>query len=127
MNNETAITLLTDPKLKLTARMRRAAKRQRQKVYLETPALIEDEETWTARPVPKDPMLRLTQKLASYSAGRLVRFIQQSARRAAGAKHLLAKLHPLSVFRPKLEEQQKMNLVAFVAATTELENRGKTA
>jgi len=127
MNNETDITLLTDPKLKLTSRMRRAAKRQRQRAYRETPAFIEGEETWTARPAPKDPMLRLTQKLASYTAGRLVRFIKQSARRAASAKHLLAKLHPLSTFRPALEGQQKMNLVAFIAATTELENRGKIA
>jgi len=103
------------PKTKLTAAQRKYIRRAHE---VELP---------TCRPAPKDPMLRLTQKLASYTAGRLVRFIKQSARRAASAKHLLAKLHPLSTFRPALEGQQKMNLVAFIAATTELENRGKTA
>ena len=116
MNDQIADYPLLNPKVKMTSKARRSEMRKRERFNSET-----------ARQAPKDPMLRLTQKLASYTAGRLVRFIKQSARRAASAKHLLAKLHPLSTFRPALEGQQKMNLVAFIAATTELENRGKTA
>lgn len=109
----------------MSGRIRRRLYRMTHRVYTETPAFIDGEETWTARPQPKDQMLKLTQKLASYTAGRLVRFVQQSARRASTAKHLLSKLAPGSVFRRPLEENQKFNIVAFVAATTELENRGK--
>jgi len=123
--NEHPADLLTDPKRKLTARRRRALQRQRQAVYVETPAFIEGEKTWTARQQPKDPMVKLTEKLGRYSAGRLVRFIKQSARRAATAKNLLAKLHGSSVFRPALLQQQKSNLISFVAASAELDNRGK--
>lgn len=120
-----AIGLLTDPKLKLTARGRRKLNRMRHKVYTETPAVIEGEQTWTTRQQPKDGMLRLTQALAKRSARRLVRIIKQSARRASTAKHLLAKMAKDSKFRPAIEESQKFNIIAFVAGTTELENRGK--
>jgi len=108
---------LTDPKRKLSGRQRRYAMRMR--------------ENWAnsviSRQAPKDPMLKLTQKLARCSAGRLVRFIKQSARRASTAKHLLAKLHEQSVFHPGLVQQQKSNLISFVAASAELDNRGKAS
>jgi len=116
MNDQIADYPLLNPKVKMTSKARRSEMRKRERFNTET-----------AQQAPKDPMLRLTQKLASYTAGRLVRFTKQSARSAASAKHILSKLHSDSVFRPPLEHQQKMNLVAFIAATTELENRGKTA
>ena len=123
--NEYSADLLVDPKRKMTARSRRELKRQSHGVFMETPAFIKGEKTWTARQQPKDPMVKLTEKLGRYSAGRLVRFIKQSARRAATAKNLLAKLHESSVFRPALLQQQKSNLISFVAASAELDNRGK--
>jgi len=97
---------------KETGKVLRAARRATWKVQIPSQA-------------PKDGMVRLTEKLSRYSAGRLSRFIQQSARRASTAKHLLAKLHELSVFRPALLAQQKHNLISFVAASAEMDNRGK--
>lgn len=109
---ETATSLLADPKAKMTSRHRRRLQRIRQR------AVGNPQQ-------PKDGMLRLTEALAKRSARRLVRFIKQSARRASTAKHILAGLAPDSKFRPAVEETQKFNIIAFVAATTELENRGK--
>jgi hypothetical protein len=111
---------------KTSGKERRRLARLRERAYTETSAFIDGEETWTARQKPKDPMLKLTQKLESYTAGRLVRFIKQSARRAASAKYILVGLHSDSVFRPAIEQQQKFNIIAFLAASTELDSRGKT-
>jgi hypothetical protein len=112
MSNQVADYPLLNPRVKMTAKSRRREMRLRERIVN------------APRTSPKDPMVKLTEKLASYSAGRLVRFIKQSARRASSAKYILAKLHSDSVFRPALEQQQKSNLIAFIAASTELDNRG---
>ncbi len=112
MNDRVADYPLLNPKVKMTGKILRREMRLRERVK-------------TEHQQPKDPMVKLTQKLAGYSARRLVRFIKQSARRAATAKHLLAKLHEFSSFRPAILQQQKNNLIAFVAASAELNNRGK--
>lgn len=119
---------LSNPKQKLSGSLRRRAKRALAGYWTELGEIQAKERgTHVARQQPKDGMLRLTEALAKRSARRLVRFIKQSARRASTAKHLLAKMSPDSKFRPPVEETQKFNIIAFVAATTELENRGKVS
>lgn len=101
---------LTDPKLKLTGRHRRRAMRARCKVHLPTQA-------------PKDPAKKLAEKVLGLSCNGLVRLCEKSARRAATAKYLLAKMAPGSKFAKAVQFNQGRELVYFATARAELEHR----
>jgi hypothetical protein len=98
--------LLTDPKRKMSARWRRTAWRTREKAFLSTQQ-------------PKDSAKKLAEKVLTLPAGRLVKFLKQSARKAATAKYLLVKLDPDSRFRGPLEHEQSFQLAAFACAKKE--------
>lgn len=76
--SEVASMALTDPRLKMTNRVRKALRRQCVKHYVSTR-------------VPKKASDRIVEQLAAKSRARLIRFVKKSARRAATAMYVSKK------------------------------------
>ena len=106
---------LTDPKTKLTNRMRKNMKAERAFIVTpETKESVKDE-------------LKLLRKLEVLPINKVLRRLKQYARRSSTARHLLEKMSKSSPFRRALELDQLHNVNSFRQTVAELKARALKA
>lgn len=109
----TATELLTDPKMKLTARGRRKLAKKRQVRYVST---VE----------PKSVHESIAEKVKSASMTGLIRLVSKSKSRIVKGQRVLADLAADSMLRPNVEREIGLETLINVAARMEY-NRRTTA
>lgn len=105
---EIAGLALTDPKLKLSSRVRRALMRQREQYYVSTR-------------VPKPEAHRIIDWLAGRTMVGLIRFVKRSARRAATAKYASEKT--IGPFSAAAAQEQTRQIALFRAGARMIQTR----
>lgn len=105
---------LTDQKQKCGGRNRRVLKAGMEYILLRP------------QTAPIDPAVKIALKLERLTIYQLIRRLKQSARRAATAKYLLAKMSPDSKFRPGILAEQTHQLGIMKQVQAELQVRAES-